>query len=125
MKGARRRTASPLAQAQASKQLAQLVLQPQHMWPEMRAFLFAWNGSIHKTGIPEQMAAEAFPKERFEKFLVEQVCPTLWLPPEPNQAPPAHADHPGACPGNQKLASESKWPTYHGRCRTSALDLHL
>lgn len=111
MEGARRRTTSSLTQAQASKQLAQLVLQPKHMWPEMRALLFAWNGAIHKTGIPEQLAAEAFPEDRFQKFLLERVCPTLWLPPEPNQEPPAdHLEPPShmESPGSQKLALTSQ-----------------
>jgi hypothetical protein len=111
MQGARRRPTSSLTQAEASKQLAQSVLQPEHMWPELRALLFAWSGSIHKTGILKQMAAEAFPKERFEKFLLERVCPTLWLPPEPNQEPPAgHLEPPShrESPGGQKLASTSR-----------------
>jgi hypothetical protein len=92
MKGASQRTTSPLTQAEASRKLAELVLQPKHIWPELHAFLFAWNGSIHESGIPEQMAAEAFPKERFQKFLLERVCPTLWLPPEPDRQPPAHPE---------------------------------
>ena len=111
MERARRRTTSSLTQVEASNQLAQLVLQPQHMWPEVRAFLFAWSGSIHKTGIPKQMAAEAFPKERFEKFLVERVCPTLWLPPEPDQEPPAgHLEPPlhRESAGGQNLALTSQ-----------------
>ena len=57
------------------------------MWPELQALLFAWNASIHQPGLPEQMVAEAFPKERFTKFLLERACPTVWLPPKPTQEP--------------------------------------
>ena len=111
MKGARRRTTSALTQAEASKQLAQMLLQPEHVWPEMRALLFAWSGSINESGIPEQLAAEAFPKERFEKFLLERVCPTLWLPPEPDQEPPVSHMEPSPdreSPGEKKVGLTSQ-----------------
>lgn len=85
MGAAQQRTESSIPEAEAGRRLAQLVLQPQHVWAELQALLFAWNGSIHKTGIPEQMAAGAFPEERFKKFLLELVCPSLWLPAETSQ----------------------------------------
>jgi len=91
-KGASRQTESSSKLAEARRKLAQLVLRPDHMWPELRAFLFAWNGSIHETGIPEQMVSEAFSKDRFEKFLLERVCPNVWLPLEPDHQSPTHSD---------------------------------
>lgn len=80
LKGASQQTTSPLSVVKATERLAQLILQPQHIWPELRALSFAWDGSIHKTGILKQLAASAFPKERFERFLLERVLPSVWLP---------------------------------------------
>jgi hypothetical protein len=85
LKGASRQTTT-LSVTEARERLAQSILQPERIWPELRALSFAWDGSIHKTGIPEQLAASAFPKERFEKFLLERVLPSLWLP-DPERGP--------------------------------------
>lgn len=58
----------------------ELIEDPEHFWPELAAFLYAWSGSIEKTGLPAGMRASALKRERLEPLL-HRVLASCWLPP--------------------------------------------
>lgn len=68
---------------------AQLLLDGRHIWPEIRAFLYAWDGSINQTGISGAMKSQALDAERMKSLLVPMLQ-TVWLPDpdEPSDKPP-------------------------------------
>lgn len=68
---------------QAAGQLAELVLKPEHIWPEIRAFMYAWRGSIEETGISGRLKDNAYGPQRFTEFFAQKVAPSVWLPEEP------------------------------------------
>lgn len=63
--------------------LSDLILRPEHVWPEIRALLYAWNGSIESTGIPESLKNKALSANWFQNFLCNKVLPSVWLPDPP------------------------------------------
>ena len=58
----------------------ELLEDPEHFWPELAAFLYAWSGSIEKTGLSIAMKAAALKRERLEPLL-HRVLASCWLPP--------------------------------------------
>ena len=71
----------------AVSRLAKLCNNGAHAWPEIRAFLYAWDGSINLSGISEAMQRSAFPMEKLKKHLLDRVFPSLFLPEEPKAEP--------------------------------------
>jgi hypothetical protein len=60
--------------------LASLVLSVEHIVPELQAMLAAWQGSIEKTGVSDQLKWSSMSHEHFRTFIVDRVFPTIWLP---------------------------------------------
>lgn len=58
---------------------SELACDPRHIWPELRAFMVAWDGAISRTGIPEWLKASAFSTERV-KALLFPLLNTVWMP---------------------------------------------
>lgn len=58
-----------------------MFLNTDHLGPELKAFLYAWDGSINKAPIPESMRESAFSFGRFE-LILKKILATVWLPPE-------------------------------------------
>ena len=67
------------------EELAELVLNPEHIEGEIGALGAAWEGSIEKTGIGEDMKNNAMPKKAFKDFLLNRLLPSLWLPDFPQK----------------------------------------
>jgi len=65
----------------------EIVSDTRHIWPELRAFLFAWDGSINKTLIPDQMKYNALPTERMKSILFS-LLDSVWTP-DPIKEEPA------------------------------------
>jgi hypothetical protein len=66
--------------ANIAKELAVMILSPDHIGPELQALSAAWEGSIDKTGISESLKNSAMSADAFKQFLFERVIPSLWLP---------------------------------------------
>lgn len=105
----------------ASAAESQLLLDPRHLWPELRAFFFAWNGSIHRTRITSAMKDTAFPLERM-KAIFDSKVESVWLPeeePNASKAPPPLPERPLQAPQSaaemrDQLASRDYWQTFAG-----------
>jgi hypothetical protein len=63
-----------------AKELAVMLLSPTHFWSELQALYAAWEGSIEKTNISENMKRSAMSANTFKDFLFERVIQTVWLP---------------------------------------------
>jgi hypothetical protein len=70
---------------EAAQRFADIVVRPEHFWPEFRAFFYAWRGSVEETGIPADMKEGAMTVEVLQKILFERLAPTLWIPEELKQ----------------------------------------
>lgn len=68
-----------------AKELAELVLKPEHIEVELAALGAAWEGSIEKTGISEDMKNNAMPEKAFKDFLFTRLIQSLWLPDFPQK----------------------------------------
>ena len=66
--------------AALSRDLAALVLSPEHFKPEFQAFAAAWHGSIESIGISDQMKFSAMSSEKFMGFFIERILPAIWIP---------------------------------------------
>jgi len=75
----------------SAEDLLELLLAPEHVWSEIRAFNYAWKGSIEDSGIPEEMKADAFSYKRFQDLFAQFVLPRVWLPEQPENEPPARS----------------------------------
>jgi hypothetical protein len=71
--------------------LASINAKPEHLWPEIRALVYAWDGSINQTSIAENIKQRALSIERFKRHFEEKIFPSLWLPklPAEHSVPPA------------------------------------
>ena len=56
------------------------MLNVEHIVPELQAMLAAWQGSIEKTGVSDQLKWSSMSHEHFRTFIVDRVFPTIWLP---------------------------------------------
>jgi hypothetical protein len=65
--------------------LAVMLTDGRHVYPELQALLYAWEGSIEKTGIADALKRSAYQAETFKSFFLDQVLPTLWLPQRPQE----------------------------------------
>lgn len=65
---------------EAGQQMAKAVFSDEHVKPELSAFFYAWNGSIEKTGIGNQMKRDAMNAQAFKDFFFERIASTVWLP---------------------------------------------
>jgi hypothetical protein len=57
----------------------EIVSDTRHIWPELRAFMVAWDGSINKTLISDEMKYGALKTERMRSILVPMLG-TVWMP---------------------------------------------
>ena len=64
----------------AAAYLADVVTSEVHVKPELQALLYAWAGSIEKTGISGHMKDTALSSEEFKRFFFEKIFPAVWLP---------------------------------------------
>lgn len=89
MQGEQTKARGKSGQSSVSR-LAKLCNDGNHIWPEIRTFLYAWNGSINLSGIPESMKRTAFPMEKLKNHLLDRLFPTLFIPQEAatDPAPP-------------------------------------
>jgi len=71
--------------ANIAKELAVMLLSSTHIGPELQALSAAWEGSIEKTGISEDMKINAMPEKVFKEFLFARLLPSLWLPDFPQK----------------------------------------
>jgi len=65
----------------------EFVSDSQHIWPEIRALLYGWDGAINQTGINDSLRFSAFTADRL-KAIISHVFETLWVP-APIEAPRA------------------------------------
>lgn len=88
---------------ECASNLAELVSDPHHVYPELQAFFYAWEGSIEKTGISDALKGSAYQAEAFKAFFLDRVISTLWVPERPSVEEPKEPDvvHP------QRLEIES------------------
>jgi len=68
--------------------LVELAMKPEHIWPEIQAMTFAWNGSIELSGISDSLKNRAFSATKYKKHLIEQLMPSLWIPEPPKVGEP-------------------------------------
>jgi hypothetical protein len=59
--------------AVVARELASLVLSPEHFISELQAFVSAWHGSIEKTPITEEMKRSAMGSDEFNAFFFDRV----------------------------------------------------
>lgn len=57
----------------------EIVSDTRHIWPELRAFMIAWDGSINKSGISDQMKYGALQSERVKSILFPML-ESVWIP---------------------------------------------
>ena len=57
----------------------EIVSDTRHIWPELRAFMIAWDGSINKSGISDQMKYGALQTERVKSILFP-LLESVWIP---------------------------------------------
>ncbi len=62
------------------KRLSEIVLTSEHFWPELQAFNYAWEGSIEKSGISDNLKNQAFPYEKMKNFFFDRLAPHLFIP---------------------------------------------
>ncbi len=98
----------------AATQLAGLLLKPEHVWPEIRAFMYAWRGSIEKTGIKGALKDNAYGAPRFGEFFAQKVAPSVWLPdepaaPEPPPPTPRRTFEPHSPDDVRNMLKSDKW----------------
>jgi len=63
-----------------AKELATIVLKSEHVQTELQALFDAWEGSIEKTGIQENMKNAAMSEKVFRELFLNRLVPSLWLP---------------------------------------------
>lgn len=97
-----------------------MVSDTRHVWPEFRAFMVAWDGSINQTEISDQMKYGALQTDRM-KSIVFPMLESVWMPePQKIQAPPtAGHERPLATPQNyeeirQMLLDRGRWENLRG-----------
>lgn len=99
----------------------EVVSDTRHIWPELRAFMVAWDGSINKTLIPDHMKFGALQTERMKSILVPMMA-SVWMP-EPTKeeplAPKVESQRPLPAPQSldevrQSLFDYSSWAVLRG-----------
>ena len=99
----------------------EVVSDTRHIWPELRAFMVAWDGSINKTLIPDHMKYGALQTERMKSILVPMMA-SVWMP-EPTKeepvAPKVEPQRPLPVPQSldevrQSLFDYSSWAVLRG-----------
>ena len=99
----------------------EVVSDTRHIWPELRAFMVAWDGSINKTLISDQMKYGALQTERMKSILFPML-ETVWMP-EPIReepvAPKAESQRPLPAPQSldevrQSLLDYGSWAALRG-----------
>lgn len=71
------------------KRLSYINTKTEHVWQELQALFYAWDGSINQAQISESLKRSAFPKDKFKHHFTERLLPSLWVP-----APPADSSDP-------------------------------
>lgn len=99
---------------EAADRLAELVLKPEHMFPELRALMYAWRGSIEETGISGSIKDSALGTDRFTDILTKRISPSIWLPeeppaPEPPVKPPRPAFQPQSLADVRAMLQTDDW----------------
>jgi hypothetical protein len=99
----------------------EVVSDTRHIWPELRAFMVAWDGSINKTLISDQMKYGALQTERMKSILFSTL-ESVWMP-EPIReepvAPKADPQRPLPAPQSldevmQSLLDYGRWAALRG-----------
>ena len=97
-----------------------MVSDTRHVWPEFRALMVAWDGSINQTEISDQMKYGALQTDRMKSILFPML-ESVWMPePQKTQAPPiAGHERPLETPQNyeeirQMLLDRSRWENLSG-----------
>jgi hypothetical protein len=99
----------------------EIISDARHIWPELRAFMFAWDGSINKTLISDKMKYSALQTERMKSILLPML-ETVWAPDpikEEPVAPKVEAQRPLPAPQSldevrQSLLDYGSWAALRG-----------
>ena len=75
---------SPLTLTEAVEVLSHASANGNHVFPELGAFLYAWQGSIEQTDISQTMRDSALSLASFREFFESRFLATVWLPPAPD-----------------------------------------
>jgi hypothetical protein len=100
---------------------SEIVSDTRHIWPELTAFMVAWDGSINKTLISDQMKYGALQTERMKSILFSMLG-SVWMPDPIKEEPVAlkgEPQRPLPAPQSldevrQSLLNYSTWATLRG-----------